>query len=89
MQHLKQSFYWICFIQSKGKKFIKYLGSIGRLTQSLKIKVCLAVPKSLKAKCKEFEPFELKTETDCLEYHYMIYDTDGAKITKIDTTLNN
>lgn len=54
----------------------------------MKIKICIAVPKSLKAKFKEFEPFELKAVTDYLEFHHLIYDTDQIKITSIKTTLN-
>lgn len=73
----------------QGQQWYKIMGFHGRVTPHLTIKVCIAVPKALKTKCKEFEPFELRAETDSIEYHYMTYDTDGAKITKIDTTLNN
>lgn len=44
-------------------------GSTGRVTEHLTIKVCIAVPKELKSKCKEFEPFELKANNDSIEYH--------------------
>ena len=73
----------------KGQEWYRVLGFHGRVTEHLTIKVCIAVPKELKSKCKEFEPFELKANNDSIEYHYMTYETDGAKITKIDTTLNN
>ena len=73
----------------QGQIWYKILGFHGRVTPHLTIKVCIAVPKQLKAKCKEFEPYELRANTDSIEYHYMTYDTDGDKITKIDTTLNN
>ena len=72
-----------------GQSYYRVLGFHGRVTEHLTIKVCIAVPKELKSKCKEFEPFELKANNDSIEYHYMTYETDGAKITKIDTTLNN
>lgn len=65
------------------------LGFHGRCTEHLKIKVCIAVPKNLKAKCKEFEPYELKANNDSIEVHHLIFDTDGAKITSIKTTLND
>lgn len=73
----------------QGQIWYKILGFHRRVTPHLTIKVCIAVPKQLKAKCKEFEPYELRANTDSIEYHYMTYDTDGDKITKIDTTLNN
>ena len=73
----------------QGQQWYKVLGFHGRCTEHLTIKVCIAVPKELKSKCKEFEPYELRADKDSIEYHYMTYDTDGAKITKIDTTLNN
>lgn len=72
----------------QGQDWYRIMGFHGRVTPSLKIKVCIAVPKSLKAKCKEFEPFELKAVTDYLEFHHLIYDTDQIKITSIKTTLN-
>lgn len=72
----------------KNQEWYKILGFHGRVTPHLTIKVCIAVPKELKAKCKEFEPFELKAGTDSIEYHYMSYNTDGNAITKLDTTLN-
>ena len=65
------------------------MGSTGRVTEHLTFKVCIAVPKALKTKYKEFEPYELRANNDSIEYHYMTYETDGATITKIDTTLNN
>lgn len=64
-------------------------GSTGRVTPHLTIKVVIAIPKNLAPKIKEFEPFELKAETDTIEYHYMTYDTDQIKITSIKTTLNS
>lgn len=73
----------------QGQQWYKIFGFHGRVTPHLTVKVCIAVPKNLKSKCKEFEPFELRAGTDSIEYHYMAYDTDGTKITKIDTTLNN
>ena len=89
MELQKQSFCWIYYIVPKVKSSIKFYGFHGRVTEHLTIKVCIAVPKELKSKCKEFEPYELKANNDSIEYHYMTYETDGAKITKIDTTLNN
>ncbi len=73
----------------KGQEWYRIMGFNGKVTSHLTIKVCIAIPESLKAKVKEFEPYELSAETDNIEYHYMTYETDGAKITKIDTTLNN
>lgn len=73
----------------KGQEWYKIMGFHGRVTSHITIKVCIAVPESLKAKCKEFEPYELRAGTDNIEYHYMTYETDGAKITSIQTTLNN
>ena len=72
----------------QGQQYYKIFGFHGRLTQHTTIKVCLAIPKQLKSKSKEFEPFELKVDTDSIEYHYMTYDTDGTQITSINTTLN-
>ena len=72
----------------QGQQWYKIMGFHGRVTSHLTIKVCIAVPKQLANKCKKFEPFELRAGADSIEYHYMSYDTDGAKITKIDTTLN-
>ena len=72
----------------QGQLWYKIMGFHGRVTPHLTIKVCIAVPKQLANKCKRFEPFELRAGADSIEYHYMSYDTDGAKITKIDTTLN-
>lgn len=72
-----------------GQQWYKIMGFHGRVTSRLTIKVCIAVPKALKVKCKEFEPFELRAEADTIEYHYMTYDTNGAEITKIDTTINS
>ena len=72
----------------QGQQWYKIMGYHGRVTPHLTIKVCIAVPMQLVNKCKKFEPFELRAEADSIEYHYMSYDTDGAQITKIDTTLN-
>ena len=72
----------------QGQLWYKIMGFHGRVTPHLTIKVCISVPKQLANKCKKFEPFELRAGADSIEYHYMSYDTDGAKITKIDTTLN-
>ena len=72
----------------QGQQWYKIMGFHGRVTPHLTIKVCIAVPKQLKSKCKEFEPYELRANTDSIEYHYMTYDTDGEKITSINTTLN-
>lgn len=72
----------------QGQQWYKIMGFHGRVTPHLTIKVCIAVPKLLKSKCKEFEPYELRANTDSIEYHYMTYDTDGDKITSINTTLN-
>lgn len=72
----------------QGQQWYKIMGFHGRVTPHLTIKVCIAVPKQLANKCKKFEPFELRAGADSIEYHYMSYDTDGAQITKIDTTLN-
>lgn len=72
----------------QGQQWYKIMGFHGRVTPHLTIKVCISVPKQLKAKCKEFEPYELRAGTDSIEYHYMTYDTDGEKITSINTTLN-
>ena len=73
----------------KGQEWYKMLGFHGRCTEHLKIKVCIAIPKNLKAKCKEFEPYELKANNDSIEVHHLIFDTDGTKITSIKTTLND
>ncbi len=73
---------------NQGQEWYKILGFHGRVTPHLTIKVCIAVPKNLATKIKEFEPYELKAETDSIEYHYMTYDTDQIKITSIKTTLN-
>lgn len=73
----------------QGQTHYKNMGFSGRVTPHLTIKVCIAVPKNLKSKCKEFEPFELRAGTDSIEYHYMTYDTNGTEITSINTTLNN
>ena len=73
----------------QGQQWYRTLGFSGRVTPHLTIKICLAVPKNLKAKAKEFEPFELRAGTNSLEYHYMTYDTNGAEITSIKTTLND
>jgi hypothetical protein len=72
----------------QGQQWYKVMGFHGRVTPHLTIKVCIAVPKELANQCKEFKPFTIETETDSIEYHYMTYDTDGAKITSIKTTLN-
>lgn len=72
----------------QGQQWYKIMGFHGRVTTHLTIKVCIAVPKQLANKCKKFESFELRAGADSIEYHYMSYDTDGAQITKIDTTLN-
>jgi hypothetical protein len=72
----------------QGQQWYKVMGFHGRVTPHLTIKVCIAVPKKLATQCKEFKPFTIETETDSIEYHYMTYDTDGAKMTSIKTTLN-
>lgn len=74
---------------NQGQEWYKIMGFHGRVTPHLTIKVVIAVPKNLTTKIKEFEPFELKAETDSIEYHYMTYDTDQIKITSIKTTLNS
>ena len=71
-----------------GQDWYKIMGFHGRVTPHLTIKVCIAVPKELKSKCKEFEPFELRSGTDSIEYHYLEYTTDGTQITSIKTTIN-
>ncbi len=73
----------------QGQQWYKIFGFHGRVTPHLTIKICLAVPKNLKSKAKEFEPFELRAGADSIEYHYMTYDTNGAEITSIKTTLND
>ena len=73
----------------QGQQWYKIMGFHGRVPTYPKVKVCIAVPEELKFKCKKFEPFEIGAKIANIEYHYMTYETDGAKITKIDTTLNN
>lgn len=73
----------------QGQQWYKIMGFHGRVPTYPKVKVCIAVPEELKYKCKKFEPFEIGAKIANIEYHYMTYETDGAKITKIDTTLNN
>ena len=73
----------------QGQQWYKILGFHGRVTPHLTIKICLAVPKSLKTKAKEFEPFELRANTDSIEYHYMTYTNNQTEITSIKTTLND
>lgn len=72
----------------KGQEWYRIMGFSGRVTSHLALRVCIVVPKELKSKCKEFEPFELRSGVDSIEYHYMTYTTDGDKITSIKTTLN-
>lgn len=48
----------------QGQEWYKIMGFHGRVTPHLTIKVCIAVPKNLTTKIKEFEPFELKAEAD-------------------------
>lgn len=74
---------------NQGQEWYKIMGFHGRVPSHITIKVCIAIPKQLKAKCKEFEPFELKAETDSIEYYPMIFDTNGAEIISIKTTLND
>lgn len=73
----------------QGQEWYKIMGFHGRVPTYPKVKVCIAVPKELKSKCKEFEPFEIGAEIANIEYHYMTYDTDQIKITSIKTTLNS
>ena len=73
----------------EGQQWYKAMGFHGRLPSHITIKVAIAVPKPLLSKCKEFEPFELRANTDSIEYHHLTYETDGAKITSIKTTINN
>lgn len=73
----------------EGGQWYKIMGFHGRLPSRITIKVVVAVPKNTISKCKEFEPFELKAGINSIEYHHLTYETDGAKITSIKTTLND
>ena len=73
----------------EGQQWYKAMGFHGRLPSYITIKVAIAVPTHLLSKCKEFEPFELRAGTDSIEYHHLTYETDGAKIISINTTIND
>lgn len=73
----------------KGQIYYKIMGFHGRVTPHLTIKVCLAVPKQLESKCKEFDPFELRAGTDSIEFYHLSYETDKDNITSIHTKLNS
>ena len=71
----------------QGDKWYKLFGFHGRLPQYLTIKVCIAVPKS--SKIKEFEPFQVQSGIDTLDYRFLQYENDLEQITSIKTNVND
>lgn len=71
-----------------GDLWYKIMGFKGRISSTITIKVCYALPQKLSAKNKEFEPFQLKCGNDNIEYHYMFYGEGKNEINSLNTSLN-
>lgn len=72
-----------------GHLWHKIFGFKSTVPSHITVKVCVAMDKKKAKKDDAITPFPLKCENDCIQYHTMYYSTDGAKITSIQTTLND
>lgn len=72
-----------------GHLWHKIFGFKSTVPSHITVKVCVAMDKKSAKKDDAITPFPLKCENDCIQYHTMYYTTDGAKITSIQTTLND
>lgn len=70
-----------------GEKWYKIFGFGSKIPQELTIKVSSAMPKNKNGKNAEFKSFNLKCGKDILEYHWLYFEEDGNKVTKIESSL--